>query len=684
MPSLTPPRAEKVPYTHTEHGVERPDPYYWLRERENPKVKALLEADNAYLEQVLEPVSGLREQLFEELKGRIKKHDQSVPVWKDGYYTYSEVREGDEHARIYRKKGSLSAAPELLLDGNALAKDKEYFQLGSFDVAPNQEWIAFTIDTVGRRKYDLYVERIGAPDSRKMIAQEITPQFEWAQDSDTLLFVKQDPETLRWSHVYRVKRDGSDTSLSYFEKDTTFRVVLDKSKSDDYFTLTTFNTVTSEVWLLPANHPTQKWSVVEPRKRGHEYSADIDGGRLLILSNSDGKSPNFELFEAPITSPGRKHWKRLIAHSTERFLEDVSAFKDFFVTSEREAGLPALRVHFKKDKTPSHTVPATDPAYLIALDSNPNYETTTFRYSYESMTTPDSVLEWDPFSKKSTLLKEDEVLGSFNKSDYISERKFAVASDGARIPVTLVFKKTTLKSKDTPLLLYGYGSYGYSLDPNFSANRLSLLDRGWVFAFAHIRGGQELGRPWYDQGRTIHKMNTFTDFIRVGESLIEEGYTSSRHLFAMGGSAGGLLMGAVMNLRPELFHGVVAQVPFVDVVTTMLDTSIPLTTEEYDEWGNPQEKEAFQRMLKYSPYDNVHAAHYPHLLVTSGFHDSQVQYWEPTKWVQRLRDLTESPEHMLLLHTDLSAGHGGKAGRFERLKEIALEYAFLIEAENRE
>jgi oligopeptidase B len=670
------PIAIKKPQLLEIHGHQRQDPYYWMNDRENQEVIDHLNAENTYLKEVMKPTEVLQKQLFEEMKGRIKEQDESVPYFKSGYFWYTRYETGSEYPIFCRKLGSLEAEEEVILDVNMLAEGKSYFQVGQAATSTNQKILAFAADEVGRRIYTLHFKNLKTQEILEDQIPEVTGNFVWAADQSSIFYSKQDPETLRSYQIYKhiLGSPNSTDQLVYEELDEEFSCVVHKTKSEKYILIHSESTISSEVRFVPADQPTAPLQILQARIPHLEYAADHFGEYFYIRTNDQAQ--NFKLVKAPINSPSKENWSEVIPHRPEVLLEDFDLFSKFLVTQERSMGLTQIRI--KPWEAEGYSLPFDDETYTAYVGMNPEFDTTLLRFGYNSLVSPSSVYDYDMVTRQKTLLKQQEVVGGHEPSDYHSERIWAKAADGVLVPISLVYKKSTFKKDgNQPLLLYAYGSYGYSMDPYFSSNRLSLLQRGFVFAIAHIRGGEDLGRAWYEDGKLLKKKNTFTDFIACSEHLIQNNYTSQAHLYAMGGSAGGLLMGAVINMRPDLFHGVVANVPFVDVVTTMLDESIPLTTGEFQEWGNPKEKEFYEYMYSYSPYDNVRAQSYPNLLVTSGLHDSQVQYWEPTKWVAKLREL-KTDQHTLLLFTNMEAGHGGASGRFNPLKEIALEYAFLL------
>ncbi len=675
---VDPPVAKVEPVELTTHGHVRIDPYYWLRERDNPDVLAYLEAENAYTDAVMAHTKDLEDALFEEMKGRIKQDDASVPYRQDGYYYYTRFEEGQEYPVYCRKQGSLEADEQVMLDVNALAEGHDFFNVRGLEVSADGNLLAFAADTVGRRIYTLRFKNLATGQVLPVEIPVVTGNVAWANDNRTVFYTRQDPVTLRWHRIYRHRlgTDPAADALVYEETDETFSSFVFKTKSKRYLMIGSRQTLSDEYRFLDADDPGGSFQVVQPRQKNHEYGVDHYGDHFYIRTNDAAQ--NFRLMKTPVTTPTREHWQEVIPHRDDVLLEGFEIFKDHLVLAERKNGLRQLRIR-PWDGSREHYLDFGEPAYLAYISTNPDFDTHVLRYGYTSMTTPNSTFDYDMNARTKTLLKQEEVLGGFDKDDYKTERLYATAGDGTRVPISLVYRKDLFRRNGSaPLLLNGYGSYGASRDATFSSARLSLLDRGFVFALAHVRGGSEMGRWWYEDGKLLNKKNTFTDFIACGEHLVRRQYADPQRLFAMGGSAGGLLMGAVVNMRPDLFKGVVAAVPFVDVVTTMLDESIPLTTGEYDEWGNPNEEVYYEYILSYSPYDNVEAKAYPHLLVTTGLHDSQVQYWEPAKWVARLRAL-KTDHNRLLLKTNMEAGHGGASGRFRSLRETAFEYAFLLD-----
>jgi oligopeptidase B len=673
---MTAPKAEKRPKILEKHGHQRIDEYYWLNERENPEVIDYLNAENDFLKEGLKHTEDLQAELFAEMKGRIKEDDSSVPFLLDGYWYYSRYEEGLEYPIHCRKEGSLEAEEAIILNVNELAKGQSFCQVKGLAVHPNKQLLAFATDFVGRRQFDIRFKDLQSGEILDEVIENTTGGPVWSEALDYVFYTEKD-ETLRAARVMKRKLGSGESELVFEEKDDTFNVGIGKTKSKQYLMISSYATLSTEYQILKADDPEGEFQIFHQRERELEYSVDHFEDSFFILTN--WKAKNFRLMKCPLDRTDKSSWADVIAHREDVLLEDLEIFQDYMVLEERHEGISQLRVFDAAME--DHYIQFPEKAYTAGSSTNLNFDTELFRLVYTSMTTPVSIFDYNMKTREFSLLKEQEVLGGFDKNDYASERLNAVVRDGVEVPISLVYKKGFEKDATAPCLLYGYGSYGHSLDPYFSSNRLALLDRGFVFAIAHIRGGEELGRDWYDNGKLLKKKNTFTDFIDCGEFLIKNKYADLNRLFAAGGSAGGLLMGAVMNMAPKLWAGVLASVPFVDVVTTMLDESIPLTTGEYDEWGNPNDKEYYDYILSYSPYDNIEEKEYPHLLVTTGLHDSQVQYWEPAKWVARLRDKAKG-NSKLYLFTNMDTGHGGASGRFEFLKEIALEYAFIIDIAN--
>lgn len=675
------PIAPKKPELLEIHGHQRNDQFYWMKDRENPVVIEYLNAENEYLKTALKSTDEFQNQLFEEMKGRIKEDDQSVPYFKSGYFWYSRHETGGEYPIYCRKKESLEAAEEIILDVNQLAEGKSYYQVGGTSTTPDQKILAFASDEVGRRIYTIHFKNLETGEIYAQSIPETTGNFSWAADNKTLFFSKQDSDTLRANQVFKYLfgNNPTESKLIFEEMDEEFTCHVHKSKSEAYLFIHSESTISSEMRFLESKNPSGEFQILQSRKPHLEYAADHYQDHFWIRTNHEAQ--NFKLVKAPVSSPSLENWEDVIPHRKEVLLEDFDLFSHFLVTQERSNGLVQILIK-TWDQSAEHHLVFDDETYTAWISTNPEFDTEILRFGYNSMVSPSSVFDYNMVTREKTLLKQQEVIGGYDSSGYHSERIWAKAGDGVMVPISLVYKKELFSGDGkNPLLLYSYGSYGFSMDAYFSSTRLSLLDRGFVFAIGHIRGGEDLGRHWYENGKMLKKVNTFSDFIACAEHLIQKNYTSPTHLYAMGGSAGGLLMGAVINMRPDLFHGIVANVPFVDVVTTMLDESIPLTTGEFQEWGNPKDQEYYEYMLTYSPYDNVEAKDYPNLLVTSGLHDSQVQYWEPTKWVAKLREL-KTDSNLLFLHTNMEAGHGGASGRFNSLKELALEYTFLFFLEN--
>ena len=676
------PLAKQIPKNLTIHDDVRVDEFYWLKDRENPEVIDYLNNENDYYNAHTAHTKEFQTSLFEEMKSRIKEDDSSVPYKYNGYWYITKYEKGKDYPIYTRKKESLEAAEELLFDCNEMAKDHSYFRLVGLNINPNNDLVSYGIDTTGRRQYTLHIKDLKTNTIFKDEISNTTGGSTWANDNKTLFYTLKDETTLRSEAIYKHQLNSEQKSdeLIFEETDDTFGVSVYKTKSKKYLVIVSYSTLTTEYQVLNANTPDGDFKVFQPRTRGLEYGISHYEDSFYIVSNADG-AQNFKLSKTSETQTEKEYWKDVIPHRESVLLEGIEIFKDFLVVSERENGLN--QIHIKRwDGAANYYLPFESETYTAYTTINIDFDTTVLRYGYQSLTTPSSVIDFDMVTKTKTIKKEQEVLGGkFKKENYTSERLWATAADGTKIPVSLIRRVDTEKSSDTPLLLYAYGSYGSTIDPYFSTARLSLLDRGFIFAIAHIRGGEYLGRQWYEDGKLFKKKNTFSDFVDCSKYLIENKYTSAKHHYAMGGSAGGLLMGAVVNLAPELYNGVVAQVPFVDVVTTMLDDSIPLTTGEYDEWGNPNEKDYYEYMKSYSPYDNVTNKLYPNMLVTTGLHDSQVQYWEPAKWVARLRAQSKNASQ-LYLQTNMEAGHGGASGRFEALKEVAAEYAFLLDLES--
>lgn len=671
------PKAKKIETFLEKHGDKRTDNYYWLNDRENPEVISYLEAENKYTKEALAHTEDFQTKLFDEIVGRIKQTDESVPYKSNGYWYYTRFEEKKEYPVYCRKKDSLENAEEILLDVNILAEGLSYIDVAGLSISQDNTLLAYGTDTLSRRIYTIHFKNLVTGEMLADTIENTTGGCTWAADNTNVFYSVKDEQTLRSCQIFRRTLGVKDSELVYEEKDETFNTYVYKSKSKKYLIIGSDSTLTSEYRILEADNPKGEFRIFEPRKRGHEYGIAHFEDKFYVTSNH--KAQNFKLMVTSETATRMKNWKEVIGHREDTLLEGIELFKNFMVVDERRNGLTHLRVMNLIEKT-EHYLDFGEEVYSAGTSVNPDFESEWLRFSYTSLTTPNSVFDYHLTTREKKLLKQQEVVGGYNADDYKTERHFATAADGTQVPISLVYKKSFGIKPENPLLLYGYGSYGATMDVYFSSVRLSLLDRGFTFAIAHIRGGQEMGRQWYEDGKLLKKKNTFTDFIDCAKYLITKNYTSQRHLYAMGGSAGGLLMGAVVNMNPEIWHGIVAQVPFVDVVTTMLDDTIPLTTGEYDEWGNPNDKIYYDYMKSYSPYDNVESKEYPTMLVTTGLHDSQVQYWEPAKWVAKLREL-KTDSNKILLFTNMEAGHGGASGRFERFKEVALEYAFLLDLE---
>lgn len=672
-----PPKAEKVPHQLEMHGDVRVDDYYWLRERTNPEVLAYLEAENSYTSSMMAATETFQEELFQELKNRIDPDDSTVPALFDGYYYYKRYEDGLEYPIHCRRQGSVEAPEEIMLDVNSVAEGHDFCSVRGVAVSPDTRLLAWALDTVGRRKYTIFFHNLETGEVMSDVIPNVTGNLTWANDNRTLFYAKQDPETLRSYQIYRhvLGTDPAQDVLVYEETDPTFSVYVWKTRSERYILIESDQTLTSEIRYLDANNPQGDFQVIAPRERGVEYSADHVGNRFIIRTNLEAE--NFRLVAAPVTRPGRANWRELIPGRDDAFLQGVEVFRQFMVVTERRDGLRHLRV-IPWNGGPDYEIEFDDPTYVAWVDDNHEFDPGVLRYGYSSLNTPETIYEIDLATRERSLLKQEHIGGGFDPANYTVERLMAPARDGVEVPISLVHQTGLKLDSSNPALLYAYGSYGSSMEAWFRPEVVSLLDRGYVFAIAHIRGGQEMGRRWYEDGKLLKKKNTFTDFIDCGQYLVDQGFTSPDRLFARGGSAGGLLMGAVSNMAPDLFAGIIANVPWVDVVTTMLDDDIPLTTAEFDEWGNPDDREYYDYMLSYSPYDNVEAKDYPAMLVTTALEDSQVQYFEPAKWVAKLRTM-KTDNNPLLLKTEMAAaGHGGVSGRFKQYRETALEYAFML------
>ncbi len=682
--NIHPPVAEIKPHVRTIHGDTVIDNYFWMidyfkKGPDSNKVVEHLKAENSYLDTMMSGTKQFQEKLFLEMKGRIKEKDESVPVYDNGYYYYSRTDDGKQYYKYCRKKGNLSAAEEVLLDVDELAKGHSYYQVAGFEISEDNKLLAFGVDEVSRREFTIYVKNLETGEIYKDTIPKTQGDPVWAADNKTLYYTSKNPVTLLSEKIKRHTL-GTDVAADvtvYEEKDKSNYISVGKSKNCKYILIHSEATLSSEIRYISAAEPNADFRAFQPRMKDVLYEVIPLSDKFLVRTNKDAK--NFRLMECPLDKTSVDSWKDVIPHREDVLLEDVSEFKDFIAVEERKNGLMQIRLRRLADQS-EHYIDFGEAAYTAGVGANPDYNSSILRYSYTSLTTPWSTYDYGMATKEKKLLKQQEVLGGFNKDDYSSERLYATAKDGSKVPISLVYKKGLVKDGNAPMLLYSYGSYGSSTDPSFSSARLALLNRGFVFAIAHIRGGQEMGRQWYLDGKLLKKKNTFTDFIDCAEYLVKEKYTSPAHLYANGGSAGGLLMGSIVNIAPELWHGVIADVPFVDVINTMLDESIPLTTNEFDEWGNPLEKAAYEYMKSYSPYENVERKKYPNLLVTTGLHDSQVQYFEPEKWVAKLRAM-KTDNNILLLHTNMEFGHGGASGRFDYLKDVALKYAFIFALE---
>lgn len=678
---IQPPVPKIVPKVLEKLSDIRTDNYFWLNDRENPEVIDYLNQENAYYQEMTAHTQALQCELFEEMKSRIKEDDESVPYFYNGYYYISRFETGKDYPIYSRKKATLAANEEIMFDCNELSKGHTFFQLGGLSVSPDNQFATFAIDTIGRRIYTLKVKNLVTGEILKDTIENTSGGGTWANDNQTIFYTRQDKITLRSDKVFKHKlgTNSEQDVLVFHEKDDTFNVDVTKEKSKKYIVISSSSTLTTEFRTLLSDNPDGKFKVFQKRVRGLEYNISHFGDHFYILTNKD-KATNFKLMKTPESATSKENWEEIIAHREDVLLEDIDIFKDFLVVSERSNGLNRIRI-MPWSGEGAYYLPFESETYTAYTTTNVDFETDILRYGFQSMTTPASVIDFNMKTKEKEIKKEQAVLGGkFDKINYTEERVWACATDGTKVPISMVYRKGLKKEGNNPLLLYAYGSYGASMDPHFSSTRLTLLDRGFVYAIAHIRGGEDLGRHWYEEGKLLKKKNTFTDFIDCSRFLIDQKYTSPQHLYAEGGSAGGLLMGAVINMAPELYHGVIAQVPFVDVITTMLDDTIPLTTGEYDEWGNPNIKKYYDYMKSYSPYDNVMAQDYPNMYVSTGLHDSQVQYWEPAKWVAKLRAL-KTDKNLLLLDTNMDAGHGGASGRFEALKELAKEFSFLLDLE---
>ena len=688
------PIAEKKPKKLVKHGDVRVDNYFWLRlsdeqklapvkDAHTQKVINYLEAENDYHDKITAYTKNFEEELFLEMKGRIKEDDATVPYKDNGYFYITRYEKGKQYPIYSRKKEHLEAEEQIMFDVNQMSKGYEYYKLGGLNISPNNKLAVFATDTVSRRQYFLRIKNLETGEIHKDIIDNTTGGSVWANDNKTIFYTKKNPVTLRSEKIYRhvLGTPTSEDVEVYHEKDETFGTYVTISKSKKYIIIGSYSTTSTEAQFLEADNPTGEFKILQPRVKDLEYNVAHYKEHFYLLTNKD-KATNFKLMKTPVTKTTQENWIDVIPHREDTLIEDFSIFKEYLVLEERSNGLNKVRIK-RWDNKEDYYLPFNEETYSVGVYGNPEFDTDIIRYSYNSFTTPSSIIDFNMNDKTKDIKKEQEVLGGkFKKENYISKRVWAPARDGKKVAISLVYHKDTQLNENTPLLQYAYGSYGYTIPDSFSTTRLSLLDRGFVYALAHIRGSEYLGRNWYEDGKMLNKKNTFTDFIDCSKYLIGNKYTSSKHLYAMGGSAGGLLMGAIINMNPELYNGIIAAVPFVDVISTMLDDSIPLTTGEYDEWGNPNDKDFYDYIKSYSPYDQVDSKAYPNMLVTTGFHDSQVQYWEPAKWVAKLREL-KTDDNLLLLRTNMGAGHGGASGRFEALKETAKDYTFILALENK-
>lgn len=683
-PNTTPPVAELKAHERIIHADTVSDPYYWMNDYfkkgpDSSNVVAYLEAENKYTEAMMKDTEPFQDVLFKEMKGRVKETDESVPYFKNGYYYYQRTEEGQQYYKLCRKKGSLDAKEEILLDVDKMAKGFAYYALGGASVSPDNKLLAYAVDTVSRREYVIQIKNLETGELLPDRIIRTSGSSVWAADNQTIFYTSKNPVTLLSEKIKRHTLGTSSESdaVVYEEKDNTNYIGVSKSKNDKYIFIYSGGTLSSETRYIKSDEANAEFKVFQPRTKDVLYDVTPLEDKFLIVTNDNAR--NFKVMETPLDKTGKENWKEFIPHREDVLIQGIDEFVHYLAISERKNGLTQLAIRNLQDNS-QHYLDFGEAAYTVYPSTNADYNTDILRYGYTSLVTPSSTYDYNMKSKDKTLLKQQEVLGGYDQENYVTERAMAKVTDGTEVPISIVYKKGTKKNGSAPLLLYAYGSYGSSMDPSFSSSRLSLLDRGFIYAIAHIRGGEEMGRQWYEDGKMLKKKNTFTDFIDCGKYLIDKNFTSKEHLYAQGGSAGGLLMGAIINMAPEIWNGVIAQVPFVDVVNTMLDESIPLTTNEYDEWGNPNNKEAYEYMKSYSPYENIDAKEYPNLLVTTGLHDSQVQYFEPAKWVAKLR-ATKKGDNVILLKTDMDYGHGGASGRFDYLKDVALNYAFLFKLE---
>ncbi len=674
---MQPPLASKIEQMLVMHGDTRIDFYYWLRDRNNPEVIAYLEAENAFTSHKMEHTAELQEQLFQEMMGRIKQDESTAPYFENGYYYYIRYEMGGEYPLYCRKKGTPDAPEEIILNVPQMASAHPYFRIGSFTITSDNNLLAFSVDTVGRRQHTILLKNLQTGQITHTGIEHAAGDVVWAADDKTLFFTTLNPETLRYDNVRKFNTEnGGEPRIVYYEPDETYYYMdVSRTKDRKFIVINCRSSVSNEIRILESETPTGNFRIFEPRRPGHEYSIEHRNGQFYVLTND--RAQNFRVVKTAANRTQSSNWQEIIPHRSDVLVENIELFNNFLVLQERSNALAQMRV-IDLMTGKAHYISFDEEAYSISINVNREMNTDVFRYGYTSLTTPFTIFDYNLTTREKTQIWQQTVLGGFNPSNYETRRKFVDSRDGVRIPITLVYRKDADNNQPKPLLQYGYGSYGNNSNPGFNSNIISLVDRGFIYVIAHIRGGQEMGRQWYEDGKFLNKINTFNDFIDVSEYLINNNYTTAEKLFASGGSAGGLLMGAVVNMRPELYRGIIAQVPFVDVVTTMLDETIPLTTAEYDEWGNPNDPVYYRYLLSYSPYDQVTSQAYPNMLITSGLHDSQVQFWEPTKWTAKLRQYNTS-NNLILLQTNMEAGHGGASGRFRRLRELALQYTFIID-----
>ena len=682
LKKILPPSAKKIPKELKKFDSKRVDNYFWLKDRDDSEVIEYLEKENDYFKKMTSDTEDFQETIYNEIKKKIKEDDQSVPYFLNGYWYLTKYQKNKNYPVYLRRKSDLNSKDQILFDCNLLAEGYEYFNLSNIKISPNNKFAAYSVDTLSRRLYTIRIKNLHTGEVLNDQIINTSGGFAWANDNKTLFYTNRDSDTLRNDKILRheIGTKSKDDKIVFHEKDNTFYTSVSKSKSNKFIIISSHSTLTSEFQFLDANKPLDNFRLFNQRKRGLEYSINHYEKFFYIITNIDN-AKNYKLMKTPIGGTEYENWINVIDHRKDVLIEGIDIFKNYLVISERANGLNRINVR-KWDDSESYYLDFKSETFSSYTTTNVDFDTNILRYGFNSLTQPPSIIDFNMSSKKKTIRKQQQVLDdNFKNKNYISERIWSQSEDGTKIPISLVYKKGLIKNNKNPLLLYGYGSYGNTIDPYFSVSRLSLLDRGFVFAIAHVRGSEYMGRKWYDEGKLLKKTNTFKDFITCTKHLISEGYTNTNQTYAYGGSAGGLLMGSVINLEPELYNGVIAAVPFVDVLTTMLDETIPLTTGEYDEWGNPNNEEFYNYILSYSPYDNVKKMKYPNLLVTTGLYDSQVQYWEPAKWVAKLRELKVG-ENLLLLKTNMDSGHGGASGRFDALKEVAREYVFLFSLEN--